>query len=66
MLERTEFTRLAEQYMDTVYAIAVNNCRNPADAEDIVQNTFLKLLYTDEIFETDEKCETLADPGDSE
>lgn len=55
-MNKVVFVRLAEQYMDTVYAIAVNNCRNPADADDIVQNTFLKLFRSDNSFETDENA----------
>lgn len=43
-MNNKEFTRLAEMYMDTVYRIAIASCKSQADAEDIVQNTFMKLL----------------------
>ena len=43
-MDKQEFTRLAELYMDTVYRVARTGSRNDADAEDITQTTFLKLL----------------------
>lgn len=49
-LNQTEFHRLAARYLDTVYRVALNGCKNHADAEDVVQNTFLKLLNKEDNF----------------
>ena len=53
-LEAKEYERLVSNYMDNIYCIAVNGCQNYADAEDVVQNTFMKLLERDKMFEDDE------------
>lgn len=53
-MEASEFNRITEQYIDIVYRAALNYCKNKSDAEDAVQNTFLKLLKTDTEFENDE------------
>lgn len=34
--------RLVEEYGDRIYGLALRSCRNPSDAEDIVQETFLQ------------------------
>ena len=36
--------RIIRQYSDMIYRIAVHNCRNAADAEDIMQDVFMDLL----------------------
>ncbi len=38
------YNQAVTQYANTVFKIAYNYCKNKYDAEDIVQNTFLKLL----------------------
>ena len=38
-----EYERLAEKYLDCIYRVAVNGCNTIADAEDVVQNTFVTL-----------------------
>lgn len=43
-MEAPEYQRIVRLYLDTVYRTALNCCKNPQDAEDVVQNTFLKLL----------------------
>ncbi|MBQ7918755.1 MAG: sigma-70 family RNA polymerase sigma factor [Lachnospiraceae bacterium] len=43
-MNNTEYQRLAALYLDTIYRVALNGCKNHTDAEDVVQNTFLKLL----------------------
>lgn len=53
-LEATEFTAAVEQYSDLVYRVALHACKNPADAEDITQNVFLKLLKEPKPFESRE------------
>ena len=49
-----EYERLAERYLDCIYRVAVNGCNNMADAEDVVQNTFVKLWERKEAFEDEE------------
>lgn len=45
---------IADKYLDSLYRIAINYCRNSEDAEDAVQNAFLKLMETDVVFNDDE------------
>ena len=52
-MDKAEFSRLAQLYMDTVYRIARSGSRNESDAEDITQNTFLKLLQRRNLFKDD-------------
>ena len=49
-----EYQRLADQYIDMVYRVALNGCKNKYDADDVVQNTFIKLLKCKKQFEDDE------------
>ncbi|MGN1432779.1 MAG: RNA polymerase sigma factor [Ruminococcus sp.] len=53
-METSEYIRIAEQYTDIVYRAALSYCKNINDAEDAVQNTFVKLLKTDTEFNDDE------------
>ncbi len=53
-MEVSEFNRIAEQYTDIVYRSALIYCKNKNDAEDAVQNTFLKLLKTNSKFNDEE------------
>lgn len=48
-----EYTRYFNLYADDIYRIVLSSCRNPSDAEDIMQNTFLKLLNTETAFTDD-------------
>lgn len=43
-MDRTDYERIVRKHMDTIYRIAVSYTKNPADADDIVQQTFVKLL----------------------
>ena len=52
-METKEYERLVSAYLDNIYRVAVNGCKNYADAEDVVQNTFIKLLEREEVFEDD-------------
>lgn len=45
-----EFTEIAEQYTDIVFRAVLSVCKNKADAEDAVQNAFLKLLKSNTRF----------------
>ena len=42
-MDKAQFEALAGRYRDMVYRIALNRLRNPADAEDAVQDVLLKL-----------------------
>lgn len=54
MLTNEQFTRLAQRYLDTVFRVALNYIKNPADADDITQTVFEKLLRERKTFESDE------------
>ena len=53
-MEDAEYIRIFHQYLDTVYRVALSGCKNPQDAEDIVQSTFLKLLERNLEFKDEE------------
>lgn len=53
-MEDREYDRIVHMYLDPVYRTALSCCKNPYDAEDAVQNTFLKLLRTKTEFSDDE------------
>lgn len=54
MLTNEQFTCLARRYIDTVYRVALNYIKSPADADDITQNVFLKLLQEKKPFDSDD------------
>ena len=43
MLTEKEFCYYAEKYIDTVYRVAFSMLKNPHDADDMTQDTFMKL-----------------------
>ena len=49
-----EFTEVVRRYSDTLFRIALSCCKNRSDAEDIVQNVFLKLFRHEEPFNGEE------------
>lgn len=53
-MESTEYQRLTNLYIDMVYRVALNGCKNKYDADDVVQNTFMKLLRNKKLFDNDE------------
>lgn len=53
MLTNEQFTCLAEKYIDTVFRVAYNYLKSSADADDITQNVFLKLLKEKKTFESE-------------
>lgn len=55
-MDAREYERLATCYLDCIYKIAINGCKNYADAEDVVQNTFIKLLEKEHNFADDEQA----------
>ncbi len=52
--KETVFTLAVQKYSDAVYRAAVHNCSCTADAEDVVQDVFEKLLSYDGRFESEE------------
>ena len=44
MLAEEQYTRAVKENMDTVYRVAVNYLRDPTTAEDVCQETFLRLF----------------------
>src|SRR5438270_13459377 len=42
MADQAEFAELAMEYMPSLYSAALRMTRNPADAQDLVQETYLK------------------------
>lgn len=52
-MESREYERVVTKYIDTVYRIAISHTKDASDADDVVQQTFVKLLtknvnFTDE------------------
>lgn len=45
-----EFTEAVQEYSDTVFRVCYSACKNRSDAEDMVQNVFLKLYRHGETF----------------
>lgn len=54
MINDEQFTRFVRRYIDTVFRVALNYLRNSADAEDITQTVFEKLLREKRQFESEE------------
>lgn len=53
-MKKADVEAIADRYLNSVYRVAVNYCKNADDASDAVQNAFLKLLNTDMVFNDDE------------
>ncbi len=53
-MEKEEYIRIVNLYYDDVKRVALTECRNIYDAEDIAQTTFMKLLNHNEVFNDDE------------
>lgn len=49
-----EYENTVNKYADMIFRIALNECKNKEDAEDVVQNTFLKLLQNKKAFASEE------------
>lgn len=49
-----EFTEAVRQHSDTVFKVCYSCCKNRSDAEDIMQNVFLKLYGYEETFKNPE------------
>lgn len=48
------FTLAVQRYSDTVYRVALHNCSCAADAEDVVQDVYEKLLHYHGSFESED------------
>ncbi len=53
-MDNDQLNQYIKSYGDTVYRVAYSYTRNRADSEDIVQDTFVKLLKSDKSFESEE------------
>lgn len=52
-MDNNNYEQIVQKNMDTIYRIAISHTKTPADADDVVQQTFMKLLakkttFTDE------------------
>jgi RNA polymerase sigma-70 factor (ECF subfamily) len=48
---RSELARMVEQFSDSIYRVALRMLNNPADAEDVLQETFIKAIRALPTFE---------------
>ena len=53
-MDRSNYTKIVEKYANNIYRITLSYCKNKYDAEDVLQNVFLKLLQTNQEFESEE------------
>lgn len=53
-MERTRYIEAVKTYANMVYRTAYQYCGNKSDAEDVAQNTFIKLLESQKSFEDEE------------
>ena len=50
-MDQTTFIQLADRYMDMVYRLTCNYLRSPQDADDVTQETFLRLVRSSPAFQ---------------
>lgn len=53
-MNREEYERIVALYADVVYRVALSYAKTKEDAEDVLQNVFLKLLTKQVEFENEE------------
>ena len=51
---RQAVQELIERYQNNLYAIAFNICKNPSDAQDVVQDTFIQYYTSKKEFEDEQ------------
>ncbi len=51
---KTEIQAVVEKYKDNLFSAAFNICKNAADADDIVQDTFFQYYKTSKQFESEQ------------
>lgn len=49
--DQEELTKMVQQYSDSLYRVALRMLENPAEAEDVLQETFIKALKSLDSFE---------------
>ncbi len=54
MYKDMDYEAIVNRNLDIVYRTALSYCKNKYDAEDVVQNTFAKLLQSDTEFQDEE------------
>ena len=54
MVNREEYERIVALYADVVYRVALSYAKTKEDAEDVLQNVFLKLLTKQVDFQDEE------------
>ena len=52
---KDEFQQVVTRYADVLYRLAFSYCGNPPDAEDVVQDVFVKYLRCKKTFESEDK-----------
>jgi RNA polymerase sigma-70 factor (ECF subfamily) len=55
---RSEFAKLIDAHSNQIYRLALKMLNNPQDAEDVLQNTFLKAFQSINLFEGRSKIST--------
>ena len=53
MRTKEEITAIYERQADTVYRVCMSFMRNTADAEDLTQETFMRLISADPVFKSE-------------
>ena len=53
-MDTKEYERLVSLYLGSIYRVALNGCTCNSDAEDVTQNTFIKLWERKEAFPDDD------------
>ena len=53
-MDKDLFDTVVEKYKDHIFSIAFQYCKNPYDADDVVQDVFLKLYTAKKEFESEE------------
>lgn len=53
-MEKNRYVKVVQKYSNTVFRAAYQYCGNKSDAEDVVQNTFIKLYQSSKQFEDEE------------
>lgn len=56
---KDEFQQVVTRYADVLYRLAFSYCGNPPDAEDVVQDVFVKYLRCKKTFESEDKRRAL-------
>ena len=53
-MEKNRYVKVVQKYSNTVFRAAFQYCGNKSDAEDVVQNTFIKLYQSPKNFQDEE------------